>query len=177
MFPSVIVAITAALKRQYFLKEKFCWLTYDTWAIWTLLGPSLILICISAVLLSMALYTSFKMERSLAGVSKFQRIGKLLFLLIPVIGITWSFSLLAVNEKKIVYQYVLTGFNGLLGSLAFMSYCSLRFGFKETITPKKKPKHSMRSSTSTGRDNKCLESSMVSLSVINEPTFHSKTNF
>ena len=65
------------------------------------------------------------MERSLAGVYKFQRVAKLVLFLIPVIGISWSLSLLAVNEKKIIYQYVLTGVNGLVGLLAIISYFSL----------------------------------------------------
>lgn len=169
--PSIIVALTAALQRQYFLKEEFCWLTYDNWVIWTLVGPSCFIILLSVIFLALSLKSSFKLERSLAGVVKFQRITKFLFALIPLIGLCWSAALLAVNEQeKYYYQYALTGINGAIALLGLLPLCFLSSSNKGAM-------NTARSTSSVGKDNKANDTSTLSLSVITEPAFHSKTNF
>lgn len=44
-------------------------------------------------------------------------------LLLPLLGLTWTFGLLAVNSETIVFQYLFTIFNSLQGCFVFIFHC------------------------------------------------------
>ena len=153
-------------------------------------NSSLFAIVLSVLIISIALNASFKVQTTLPGVCKFQKVAKFTLFLIPVIGACWSVSLLAVNEKKIFYQYILTGLNILVGVFIFVFSCMLctitKNSFNQTFVKRKVPSRSNRKPSSDiigmgkpsiGKDNKGIDTSMVTLAALKEPAFHSKTNF
>ncbi len=46
-------------------------------------------------------------------------------ILLPLLGITWVFGLLAVNQDMVLYQYLFAVFNCLLGLFIFLFHCIL----------------------------------------------------
>ena len=42
-----------------------------------------------------------------------------------LLGLTWLFGVLAINDAKIVFQYLFCIFNSLQGLLVFVFYCAL----------------------------------------------------
>ena len=46
-------------------------------------------------------------------------------ILLPVLGITWSFGLLTFFSSTIVFHYLFTIFNSLQGFVIFFSFCVL----------------------------------------------------
>merc|ERR1712013_806837 len=126
--PAVFVCVSAAMKKDFFERvddKDFCWLAYDMWPKWLFVGPSVLIIAVSVILLFKTLTASLKMKSSLAGVERYQTISKLVMILIPIIGVGLSSSLLAVNEQKQFYQFIFTGCNAALSLLAVTSYCLL----------------------------------------------------
>merc|ERR1719204_190915 len=99
--------------------------------------------------------------------------------LIPIVGVAWSSSLLAVGEQKDYFQYIMTACNVALVILCLTSYCILGSGIKSDANASSKYKQQTvqtSSGVTIGVDNKGKDSSQLSLSVITEPAFHTKTN-
>lgn len=46
-------------------------------------------------------------------------------ILLPVLGVTWSFGLLTFISSTIVFQYLFTIFNSLQGFVIFFNFCVL----------------------------------------------------
>ena len=66
--PAVFVCVSAAMKKDFFERvddEDFCWLAYDMWPKWLFVGPSVLIIAISVILLFKTLTASLKMKSSL----------------------------------------------------------------------------------------------------------------
>lgn len=55
--------------------------------------------------------------------------------LLPLLGLTWIFGLLAVNEDTIIFQYLFAIFNSLqvLGSLNYTVHSLFEFQFQRCI--------------------------------------------
>ncbi|KAK3726294.1 hypothetical protein QZH41_012720 [Actinostola sp. cb2023] len=43
--------------------------------------------------------------------------------LLPILGLTWFFGILAINKKTIVFEYLFCIFNSIQGVLIFLFYC------------------------------------------------------
>ena len=56
---------------------------------------------------------------------RFQRGLKASFVLLPLLGISWSFGVLTMSSDKIIFNYLFTVFNSLQGLLIFVFHCIL----------------------------------------------------
>ncbi|XP_067674740.1 adhesion G-protein coupled receptor D1-like [Haliotis asinina] len=56
---------------------------------------------------------------------KFMISFRSLCVLMPVLGVTWVFGILAFNEDTVVFQYLFAIFNSLQGFLIFVMHCIL----------------------------------------------------
>ena len=56
---------------------------------------------------------------------RFQRGLKASFVLLPLLGISWSFGVLTMSSDKIVFNYIFAIFNSLQGFLIFVFHCVL----------------------------------------------------
>lgn len=63
--------------------------------------------------------------------------------LLPVLGITWLFGFLSVNEHVIAFQYIFAILNSLQGFFIFVSNCLLNKKVKDTITKKSQKQSTM----------------------------------
>lgn len=48
-------------------------------------------------------------------------------ILLPLLGITWVFGLLAVNQTLIIYQYLFAIFNSITGLAILLFHCGLDY--------------------------------------------------
>ena len=56
---------------------------------------------------------------------RFQRGLKALFVLFPVLGLSWSFGVLTMVTDEIVFNYIFAVLNSLQGFLIFIFHCVL----------------------------------------------------
>ena len=56
---------------------------------------------------------------------RFQRGLKASFVLLPLLGISWSFGVLTMSSDKIIFNYLFAIFNSLQGLLIFVFHCIL----------------------------------------------------
>ena len=62
-------------------------------------------------------------------------------MLLPILGLTWVFGLLAVNSATIVFQYLFTVFNSFQGLFIFLINCAFNSEVSDlvVITPDRDP--------------------------------------
>ncbi|XP_072000509.1 adhesion G-protein coupled receptor D1 isoform X2 [Engystomops pustulosus] len=122
-----IVSATSALD-SYGVGEN-CWLSLEKGAIWAFVAPALFVIVVNiGILIAVTRIISrisadnYKVHRD---ANAFKLTAKAVAVLLPILGSSWIFGVLAVNEQSIVFQYMFAIFNSLQGFFIFLFHCLL----------------------------------------------------
>ncbi|XP_075710559.1 adhesion G-protein coupled receptor D1 [Rhinoderma darwinii] len=122
-----IVSATSALD-SYGVGEN-CWLSLQKGAIWAFVAPALFVIVVNiGILIAVTRIISrisadnYKVHRD---ANAFKLTAKAVAVLLPILGSSWIFGVLAVNEQSIVFQYMFAIFNSLQGFFIFLFHCLL----------------------------------------------------
>nr|XP_057921875.1 adhesion G protein-coupled receptor L3-like isoform X16 [Doryrhamphus excisus] len=128
--PALIVAVSAAVDYRSYGTERICWLRLDTYFIWSFIGPATLIIMLNVIFLAIALYKMFhhtailKPDSGCLDNIKSWVIGAIA--LLCLLGLTWAFGLMYVNESTVVMAYLFTIFNSLQGMFIFIFHCVLQ---------------------------------------------------
>ncbi|XP_046543076.1 adhesion G protein-coupled receptor B2-like [Haliotis rubra] len=126
--PAVIVGITLGVtKLEGYGNDQYCWLTVEDGVLYALAGPALFVILANTVLIVVIMRVLFstKMMISKGNRERFMISFRSLCVLMPVLGVTWVFGILAFNEDTVVFQYLFAIFNSSQGFLIFVMHCIL----------------------------------------------------
>ncbi|XP_029107780.1 adhesion G protein-coupled receptor L1-like isoform X2 [Scleropages formosus] len=129
-FPALVVGISAAIDYRSYGTKKACWLRVDNYFIWSFIGPVSFVIMLNLVFLMITLHKMVRSSSALKPDSsrhdniKSWALGAvaLLFLL----GLTWAFGLLFINENTVIMAYLFTTFNAFQGMFIFIFHCALQ---------------------------------------------------
>uniref|UniRef100_A0A3B3SVY6 Adhesion G protein-coupled receptor L1 n=1 Tax=Paramormyrops kingsleyae TaxID=1676925 RepID=A0A3B3SVY6_9TELE len=107
-----------------------CWLRVDNYFIWSFIGPVSFVIVLNLMFLLITLHKMIRSSSALKPDSsrldniKSWALGAiaLLFLL----GLTWAFGLLFINENTVIMAYLFTTFNAFQGMFIFIFHCALQ---------------------------------------------------
>uniref|UniRef100_A0A3Q2Y2Z0 Adhesion G protein-coupled receptor L1 n=1 Tax=Hippocampus comes TaxID=109280 RepID=A0A3Q2Y2Z0_HIPCM len=129
-FPALVVGISAAIDYRSYGTKKACWLRVDNYFIWSFIGPVSFVIMLNLVLLMITLHkmirnsSPLKPDSSRLDSIKSWVLGAitLLFLL----GLTWAFGLIFINENSLIMAYLFTTFNAFQGMFIFIFHCALQ---------------------------------------------------
>ncbi|CAF93446.1 unnamed protein product, partial [Tetraodon nigroviridis] len=128
--PAVIVAISAAVDYRSYGTDRVCWLRLDTYFIWSFIGPATLIIMLNVIFLGIALYKMFhhtailKPDSGCMDNIKSWVIGAIA--LLCLLGLTWAFGLMYINESTVIMAYLFTIFNSLQGMFIFIFHCILQ---------------------------------------------------
>ncbi|XP_067886573.1 adhesion G protein-coupled receptor L3 isoform X1 [Heterodontus francisci] len=128
--PALIVAVSAAVDYRSYGTATACWLRLDTYFIWSFIGPATLIIMLNVIFLGIALYKMFhhttvlKPESSCLDNIKSWVIGAIA--LLCLLGLTWAFGLMFINESTVIMAYLFTIFNSLQGMFIFIFHCVLQ---------------------------------------------------
>ncbi|XP_021794827.2 adhesion G protein-coupled receptor L3 isoform X26 [Papio anubis] len=137
--PALIVAVSAAVDYRSYGTDKVCWLRLDTYFIWSFIGPATLIIMLNVIFLGIALYKMFHHTAILKPESgcldninyednrpfiKSWVIGAIA--LLCLLGLTWAFGLMYINESTVIMAYLFTIFNSLQGMFIFIFHCVLQ---------------------------------------------------
>ncbi|XP_032438970.1 adhesion G protein-coupled receptor L3 isoform X7 [Xiphophorus hellerii] len=128
--PALIVAVSAAVDYRSYGTERICWLRLDTYFIWSFIGPATLIIMLNVIFLGIALYKMFhhtailKPDSGCLDNIKSWVIGAIA--LLCLLGLTWAFGLMYVNESTVIMAYLFTIFNSLQGMFIFIFHCVLQ---------------------------------------------------
>ncbi|XP_028310687.1 adhesion G protein-coupled receptor L1 isoform X4 [Gouania willdenowi] len=129
-FPALVVGISAAVDYRSYGTKKACWLRVDNYFIWSFIGPVSFVIMLNLLFLMITLNKMIRNSSALKPDStrldniKSWALGAiaLLFLL----GMTWAFGLLFINENTVIMAYLFTTFNAFQGMFIFIFHCALQ---------------------------------------------------
>ncbi|CAH2295696.1 adhesion G- coupled receptor D1 isoform X1 [Pelobates cultripes] len=122
-----IVSVTSAL--DSYGEGGNCWLSLEKGAIWAFVAPALFVIVVNiGILIAVTRIISrisadnYKVHRDANAV---KLTAKAVAVLLPILGSSWIFGVLAVNDQAIVFQYLFAIFNSLQGFFIFLFHCLL----------------------------------------------------
>ncbi|KAI4809264.1 hypothetical protein KUCAC02_018168 [Chaenocephalus aceratus] len=130
LIPAVVVGISAAIDYRGYGTQRACWLRVDNHFIWSFIGPVTLIIVVNVIFLVVTMFkmvkhsTSMKPDSTRLGGIRSWVLGA--FALLCLLGLTWSFGLLFLNESSIVMAYLFTIFNTLQGMFIFIFHCLLQ---------------------------------------------------
>ncbi|XP_053154045.1 adhesion G protein-coupled receptor L3 isoform X3 [Hemicordylus capensis] len=128
--PALIVAVSAVVDYKSYGTDKVCWLRLETNFIWSFIGPATLIIMLNVIFLGIALYKMFhhtailKPESGCLDNIKSWVIGAIA--LLCLLGLTWAFGLMYINESTVIMAYLFTIFNSLQGMFIFIFHCVLQ---------------------------------------------------
>uniref|UniRef100_A0A671TJR4 Adhesion G protein-coupled receptor D1 n=1 Tax=Sparus aurata TaxID=8175 RepID=A0A671TJR4_SPAAU len=106
-----------------------CWLSLKNGAIWAFVAPALFVIVVNiGILISVTRIISRISGESykVHGDANAVRLtAKAVAVLLPILGISWIFGVLAVNTHSLPFLYIFAVFNSLQGFFVFLFHCLL----------------------------------------------------
>ncbi|XP_031569695.1 uncharacterized protein LOC116304162 isoform X2 [Actinia tenebrosa] len=126
--PLMIVGISMAVTQMKgYGGENACWLSSDGGLIFAFIGPVLAVVLVNIIifiLVMRAMMTTHKMI-SADEIQKARVAGKCCAVLLPLLGLTWLFGVLAIDSSTVVFLYLFAIFNSLQGFFIFIFHCLL----------------------------------------------------
>ncbi|XP_068917391.1 latrophilin Cirl-like isoform X4 [Tenebrio molitor] len=144
--PLVIVLVSAAIYPQGYGTDQHCWLKTNNYFIYSFVGPVIVVLFLNLIFLAMAVVmmcrhasasvsiknkehsrlasTSGKEENALQ--TKFQAHLAWLkgaIVLVFLLGLTWTFGFLYLNQESVAMAYLFTFLNSLQGFFIFSFHC------------------------------------------------------
>ncbi|XP_034251519.1 latrophilin Cirl-like isoform X2 [Thrips palmi] len=144
--PLVVVAISSVVDPFSYGTEQYCWLRADNFFIFSFVGPVIAVILANLVFLAMAIFMMCR-HASSAVAMKSKEHSRLAsangkeenalqtklqshlawlrgaIVLVFLLGLTWTFGLLYLNEQTVVMAYIFTILNSLQGLFIFIFHC------------------------------------------------------
>ncbi|KAI4536166.1 hypothetical protein MG293_013558 [Ovis ammon polii] len=122
-FPLLICIISIVFAMDSYGTSKNCWLSLGTGAIWAFVAPALFIIVVNVGILiavtrviSQISAENYKIH---GDPSAFKLTAKAVAVLLPILGTSWVFGVLAVNNQAMVFQYMFAILNSLQVRAAF----------------------------------------------------------
>ncbi|XP_038066523.1 adhesion G protein-coupled receptor E3-like [Patiria miniata] len=123
--PAVIVGATAGANLQGYGTKTACWLDAAGNMLWAFVAPIALIIAMNAFFLVMIMYR-FLTVKSIAKKSKYEQLRKATraaIVLLPLLGTTWIFGLLAFGVGEVALFYVFVILNSLQGVFICIFHC------------------------------------------------------
>ncbi|NWR50255.1 AGRD1 protein, partial [Regulus satrapa] len=127
--PLVICVISATSSLDSYGESGNCWLSLENGAIWAFVAPAMFVILVNIGILiavtrviSRISADSYKVH---GDANAFKLTAKAVAVLLPILGSSWIFGILAVNAHALVFQYIFAVFNSLQGFFMFLFHCLL----------------------------------------------------
>ncbi|XP_078416819.1 adhesion G protein-coupled receptor L2 isoform X2 [Cetorhinus maximus] len=130
LLPAIVVGVSAAVDYKSYGTKKVCWLRIDNHFIWSFLGPVCLIILVNLIFLIITVVKMVKHTPTLKPESsRLENIKSWVlgaFALLCLLGLTWGFGLLFINEESVVMAYLFTIFNAFQGMFIFLFHCALQ---------------------------------------------------
>ncbi|XP_028025566.1 latrophilin Cirl isoform X2 [Bombyx mandarina] len=127
--PALVVLASAAAYPGGYGTAQHCWLSTDRMFIMSFVGPVTLVLLANLICLSMVIYmmcTHSTVSLKAKDDSKLYKIKvwlKSSLVLVFLLGLTWAFGLLYLNQQTVIMAYAFTILNSLQGLVIFIFHC------------------------------------------------------
>nr|KAF7425664.1 hypothetical protein H0235_008102 [Vespula pensylvanica] len=129
--PLLVVAISCIIDPFSYGTDRYCWLRADNYFIFSFVGPVILVILANLVFLSMAIYMMCRHANTTVAMKskEHSRLASArawlrgAIVLVFLLGLTWTFGLLYLNQESVVMAYIFTVLNSLQGLFIFVFHC------------------------------------------------------
>ncbi|KAH9525144.1 Adhesion G-protein coupled receptor D1 [Bulinus truncatus] len=114
--PLIILAISLGVTQtEGYISDNYCWLSVKKGIIWAFVGPVLLVLICNFIILLIVLRViqSTAVQRLKSKSEKLRSVVWTIFMLSPILGLTWVFGVLSVNNDLVVFQYLFAILNSL----------------------------------------------------------------
>jgi hypothetical protein len=126
--PAIVVAVSVGLRYDEYGAYKYCFLTSDRQLIYAFIGPMGAILLINLIVFVMVLkkVTCGRDNYSVSSSSNPNAIRssvRAMTVLLPMLGLTWIFGVLAIDTLSFVMACIFTVLNSLQGLFVFLFHC------------------------------------------------------
>ncbi|XP_065911483.1 adhesion G-protein coupled receptor D1-like [Dysidea avara] len=138
--PIPIVAITAGISHDHYGIYTICWLPTEKGIIWAFIAPVIFIIVCNSVIIALAIFAIFTASRrkvknrQMTEITAAKKLIRAAIFLLPTLGVTWIFGVLAVNSEHVVFAWIFTILNSMGGLFIFVFYVLQNDKFIETMS-------------------------------------------
>ena len=122
VIPGIIVGLAVGLSADGYGNPKFCWLSINDLLIWSFAGPICLVVACNIVVFFMAVKVSCRAKSHDPDFGMLKNGLKAAVVLLPLLGVTWVFGLLAVNQNVLAFHYLFAIFNCFQGVFIFLAH-------------------------------------------------------
>ncbi|XP_074616317.1 adhesion G protein-coupled receptor L3-like isoform X2 [Acropora palmata] len=126
-FPALIVAASLGVTGTENYAADNCWLSLENGLIyWAFVAPTGTVVFVNSILFVFLLQRISRVSKFRDRMTRTQHVRAWLrrsSVLLPVLGITWSFGFLTFISSTTVFHYLFTVFNTLQGFIIFVNFC------------------------------------------------------
>ncbi|CAH7247550.1 Adgrd1 [Phodopus roborovskii] len=162
--PLLICIISISSSMDSYGTSDSCWLSLGSGAIWAFVGPALLVIVVNIVILvavtRVISHVSTDNYKIHGDPSAFKLTAKAVAVLLPILGTSWVFGVLAVSDRALVFQYMFAVLNSLQGLFIFLFHCLLNSEVRAAFKHKTKV-WSLTSSSARTTNTKPFSSDIV----------------
>ncbi|XP_031560259.1 adhesion G protein-coupled receptor E1-like [Actinia tenebrosa] len=139
--PLVLVIVTSAAVFNKYGPQNICWLQEEV--IWVFAVPVLVIIVANFFVLLSVVYVLLRKTMAFTSLPnkakespKVKRTFKVTVVLLPLLGLTWVFGFLAIDENFIVFHYLFAIINSLQGFFIFVAHCWINDSIRAALLEK-----------------------------------------
>ncbi|XP_070255698.1 adhesion G-protein coupled receptor D1 isoform X2 [Myotis yumanensis] len=162
--PLLICAVSISCALDSYGTTNNCWLSLHSGAIWAFVAPALLVIMVNVGILIAVTRVISQISASNYKVhgdpSAFKLTAKAVAVLLPILGTSWVFGVLAVNSQAVAFQYAFAILNSLQGFFIFLFHCLLNSEVRAAFKHKTKV-WSLTSSSSRNANPKPFSSDVM----------------
>ncbi|XP_050305133.1 protocadherin-like wing polarity protein stan isoform X2 [Anthonomus grandis grandis] len=97
--PAVIVALAVGVRAHQYGNYYFCWVSLYESVIWSLVGPTCLLVFVNLCILLLSIRAAFTIQDHVLGFGNLRTLLWVSVIALPLLGITWVLALLAGSER------------------------------------------------------------------------------
>ncbi|XP_071808027.1 adhesion G-protein coupled receptor D1-like [Asterias amurensis] len=150
--PAAITLVSLGIRIEGYGTNKVCWLDISSGLIWAFVVPALCVVGVNIIVFILVLRVIVKSAELNDKEHANIKAGlKGAVVLLPILGLTWIFGILAVNSATIMFQYLFTIFNSFQGLFIFLNQCAFNSEVKAAFL-RIREKRKLLSGTSISTD-------------------------
>ncbi|XP_055954895.1 adhesion G-protein coupled receptor D1 [Patella vulgata] len=137
--PFVLSCISIAVLNSSIGQNGVCWLSASDNSIWAFAVPAIFVISTNLIILTAVMKVVINLSKTMekSKTASIKNAVKASVFLLPLLGTTWLFGVMAISGSTVVFQYIFALTNSLQGFMLFICHCVCNSEVRECFMRRK----------------------------------------